>query len=190
MNSFGSRSILRAGKREFEIYRLDALEKQGCAVEHLPFSLRILVENLLRYEDGKSVKADDIRAITAWTKHSVPSQEIAFMPSRVLLQDFTGVPAVVDLAAMRDAMKALGGDPKLINPLQPADLVIDHPCKSTSLVRRRPWESMPSLSSRATKSATRFCVGDKPRSRTSPSFRRTPALFIKSIWSTWRAWCS
>ena len=126
MNSFGSRSILRAGKREFEIYRLDALEKQGCAVKHLPFSLRILVENLLRYEDGKTVKADDIRAIAAWTKHSVPSQEIAFMPSRVLLQDFTGVPAVVDLAAMRDAMKALGGDPKLINPLQPAELVIDH----------------------------------------------------------------
>jgi aconitate hydratase len=126
MNSFGSRSILRAGKREFEIYRLDALEKQGCAVQHLPFSLRILVENLLRYEDGKTVKADDVRAITAWTKNSVPSQEIAFMPSRVLLQDFTGVPAVVDLAAMRDAMKALGGDPKLINPLQPAELVIDH----------------------------------------------------------------
>jgi aconitate hydratase len=126
MNSFGSRSILRAGKREFEIYRLDALEKHGCASSHLPYSLRILLENLLRYEDGKAVKADDVRALTSWTKKSVPSQEIAFMPSRVLLQDFTGVPAVVDLAAMRDAMKALGGDPNLINPLQPAELVIDH----------------------------------------------------------------
>jgi aconitate hydratase len=126
MNSFGSRSILRAGKREFEIYRLDALEKHGCASSHLPYSLRILLENLLRYEDGKTVKADDVRALTSWTKKSVPSQEIAFMPSRVLLQDFTGVPAVVDLAAMRDAMKALGGDPNLINPLQPAELVIDH----------------------------------------------------------------
>ncbi len=126
MNSFGSRSILRAGKREFEIYRLDALEKHGCASRHLPYSLRILLENLLRYEDGKTVKADDVRALTSWTKKSVPSQEIAFMPSRVLLQDFTGVPAVVDLAAMRDAMKALGGDPNLINPLQPAELVIDH----------------------------------------------------------------
>ena len=126
MNSFGSRSILRAGKREFEIYRLDALEKHGCASSHLPYSLRILLENLLRYEDGKTVKADDVRALTSWTKNSVPSQEIAFMPSRVLLQDFTGVPAVVDLAAMRDAMKALGGDPNLINPLQPAELVIDH----------------------------------------------------------------
>jgi aconitate hydratase len=88
--------------------------------------LRILLENLLRREDGKSVKADDVRAVTAWNKKSVPSEEIAFMPSRVLLQDFTGVPAVVDLAAMRDAMKALGGDPALINPLQPAELVIDH----------------------------------------------------------------
>ena len=110
MNSFGSRSVLRVGKREFEIYRLDALGKQGCATAHLPYSLRILLENLLRREDGKSVKADDVRALTAWTGKSVPSQEIAFMPSRVLLQDFTGVPAVVDLAAMRDAMKALGGD--------------------------------------------------------------------------------
>jgi aconitate hydratase len=126
MNSFGSRSVLRVGKREFEIYRLDAVEKHGCATGHLPYSLRILLENLLRREDGKSVKADDVRALTAWTGKSVPSQEIAFMPSRVLLQDFTGVPAVVDLAAMRDAMKALGGDPKLINPLQPAELVIDH----------------------------------------------------------------
>ncbi len=126
MNSFGSRSVLRVGKRDFEIYRLDALEKHGYSVKHLPYSLRILLENLLRREDGKSVKADDIRALTAWSGKTVPAEEIAFMPSRVLLQDFTGVPAVVDLAAMRDAMKALGGDPKLINPLQPAELVIDH----------------------------------------------------------------
>jgi aconitate hydratase len=126
MNSFGSRSVLRVGHREFEIYRLDALEKHGCGIKHLPYSLRILLENLLRREDGKSVKADDIRALTSWTGKTVPMQEIAFMPSRVLLQDFTGVPAVVDLAAMRDAMQALGGDAKLINPLQPAELVIDH----------------------------------------------------------------
>src|SRR5579862_9337482 len=126
MNSFGSRSVLRVGHREFEIYRLDVLEKHGCRTQHLPYSLRILLENLLRREDGKTVKADDVRALAAWNGKSVPEREIAFMPSRVLLQDFTGVPAVVDLAAMRDAMKALGGDPKLINPLQPAELVIDH----------------------------------------------------------------
>ncbi|HTV64973.1 MAG TPA: aconitase family protein, partial [Bryocella sp.] len=119
MNSFGSRSVLHVGKREFEVYRLDVLEKQGCATQHLPYSLRILLENLLRREDGKTVKADDIRVLTSWNAKSVPEREIAFMPSRVLLQDFTGVPAVVDLAAMRDAMKALGGDPGLINPLQP-----------------------------------------------------------------------
>jgi len=126
MNSFGSRSVLRVGKREFEIYRLDALEKQGSATRHLPYSLRILLENLLRREDGKTVKADDVRALTAWNPKAVPDREIAFMPSRVLMQDFTGVPAVVDLAAMRDAMKALGGDANKINPLVPAELVIDH----------------------------------------------------------------
>ena len=126
MNSFGSRSTLRVGTREFEIYRLSAVEAHGCSIKHLPYSLRILLENLLRREDGKSVKADDVRALTAWNGTSVPSEEIAFMPSRVLLQDFTGVPAVVDLAAMRDAMKALGGNPGLINPLWPAELVIDH----------------------------------------------------------------
>ena len=126
MNSFGSRSTLRVGSKQYELYRLSAVEAHGCVTKHLPYSLRILLENLLRREDGKAVKADDIRALTAWNSKSVPSQEIAFMPSRVLLQDFTGVPAVVDLAAMRDAMKALGGDPGLINPLQPAELVIDH----------------------------------------------------------------
>ncbi len=126
MNSFGSRSTLRVGSRQFEFYRLSAVEAHGCSMKHLPYSLRILLENLLRREDGKAVKADDVRALTAWNSKSVPSEEIAFMPSRVLLQDFTGVPAVVDLAAMRDAMKALGGDPELINPLQPAELVIDH----------------------------------------------------------------
>src|SRR5271165_1284498 len=126
MNSFSSRSVLRVGKREFEIYRLDALEKQACSTGHLPYSLRILLENLLRREDGKAVKADDVRALTLWTGKSVPSQEIAFTPARVLLQDFTGVPVVVDLAAMRDAIAELGGDPAKINPLAPVELVIDH----------------------------------------------------------------
>src|SRR5450755_3242106 len=126
MNSFGSRSTLRVGPKEFEIYRLSAVEAHGCSIGHLPYSLRILLAKLLRREDGKAVKADDVRALTGWSGKSVPSQEIAFMPSRVLLQDFTGVPPGGDLAAMRDAMKTLGGDPRLINPLQPAELVIDH----------------------------------------------------------------
>src|SRR6266404_1864830 len=126
MNSFGSRSILRVGGREYEIARLDALDRQGISTKHLPFSLCILLENLLRTEDGRNVKAEDIRALASWNGQSKPEKEIAFTPSRVLMQDFTGVPAVVDLAAMRDAMKNLGGDPGLINPLQPAELVIDH----------------------------------------------------------------
>src|SRR6266478_4266347 len=125
-NSFSARATFKVGNKEYELYRLDALDKQGISTKHLPFSLRILLENLLRTEDGRNVTKEEIRALAAWNKNSKPEKEIAFTPSRVLLQDFTGVPAVVDLAAMRDAMKRLGGDPKLINPLQPAELVIDH----------------------------------------------------------------
>jgi aconitate hydratase len=126
LNSFNSRSTLKVGNKEYEIYRLDALDKQGISTKHLPFSLRILLENLLRTEDGRNVTKEEIKALAAWNKNSKPDKEIAFTPSRVLLQDFTGVPCVVDLAAMRDAMKTLGGDPGLINPLQPVELVIDH----------------------------------------------------------------
>jgi aconitate hydratase len=126
MNSFDSRSTLHVGKREYEIYCIDTLDKQGISTKHLPYSLRILLENLLRTEDGRNVTKDDIRALAGWNSNSKPDKEIAFTPSRVLMQDFTGVPAVVDLAAMRDAMKRLSGDPALINPLQPAELVIDH----------------------------------------------------------------
>src|SRR5579871_4351851 len=126
MNSFSSKSSLRVGGAEYEIYRLDALDKQGISTKHLPYSLRILLENLLRTEDGRNVTQDDIRALANWQGSAKPDKEIAFTPSRVLMQDFTGVPAVVDLAAMRDAMKRLKGDPGLINPLQPAELVIDH----------------------------------------------------------------
>ena len=126
LNSFQARSSLRVGNKEYEIYRLDALDKQGISTQQLPYGLRILLENLLRTEDGKNVKKEEVRALAAWNSKSKPDKEIAFTPSRVLLQDFTGVPAVVDLAAMRDAMRRLGGDPKLINPLQPAELVIDH----------------------------------------------------------------
>ena len=125
-NTFGSLSKLRAGGQEFEIFRLSAVDKQVASTQHLPYSLRVLLENLLRTENGRSVTADDIRFLAHWNAHAIPSKEIAFTPARVLMQDFTGVPAVVDLAAMRDAMKKMGGDPTLINPLQPAELVIDH----------------------------------------------------------------
>src|SRR5437588_10521547 len=125
-NTFGSLSKLRAGGQEFEIFCLSAVDKQVASTLHLPYSLRVLLENLLRTENGRSVTADDIRFLAHWNAHAIPSKEIAFTPARVLMQDFTGVPAVVDLAAMRDAMKKMGGDPTLINPLQPAELVIDH----------------------------------------------------------------
>jgi aconitate hydratase len=118
--------MLKVGGRTYEICRLDALDKRGISTQHLPYALRILLENLLRTEDGRNVKPEDIRALASWRGTTKPDKEIAFTPSRVLMQDFTGVPAVVDLAAMRDAMTELGGDPSLINPLQPAELVIDH----------------------------------------------------------------
>src|ERR1700721_2266820 len=129
-NSFSTRGPLRSGDESFEIYRLNALERAGVGnVARLPVSRKVLLENLLRHEDGRFVFADDVRALAGWDPTSAEGateKEISFMPARVLLQDFTGVPAVVDLAAMRDAMKALGGDAKKINPLLPAELVIDH----------------------------------------------------------------
>jgi aconitate hydratase len=124
-NSFGARATLEVAGREYEIFRLDALQ-QRFDVARLPFSLKVLLENLLRTEGNGSVSAADIEALASWDAKAQPSKEIAFTPARVLMQDFTGVPAVVDLAAMRDAMADMGGDPSKINPLVPAELVIDH----------------------------------------------------------------
>ena len=125
-NSFGTRDKLNVGAQSFDIHRLEFLEKKiSCHLAKLPFSLRILLENLLRCEDGRFVRPDDIRALANWTPGAA-EKEIAFMPARVQLQDFTGVPAVVDLATMREAIQRMGGNPRLINPLFPAELVIDH----------------------------------------------------------------
>ncbi|MFN8507051.1 MAG: aconitate hydratase AcnA [Dehalococcoidia bacterium] len=126
-DSFGSAASLTAAGRSYRYYRLPALTEAGLAgVDRLPFSLKILLENLLRYEDGRGVTRDDIEALANWKPGDPQDREIAFTPARVLLQDFTGVPVVVDLASMREAITALGGDPKRINPLSPVDLVIDH----------------------------------------------------------------
>ncbi len=126
-NSFGTRTSLSVGDTTVAFHSLETLERGGFpAVARLPYSLKILLENLLRREDGRSVTADDIQALAAWDPTAGDTKEIAFMPARVLLQDFTGVPAVVDLAAMRDGVVRLGGNPDQINPLQPAELVIDH----------------------------------------------------------------
>jgi aconitate hydratase len=127
-DSFHSAATLTSGPTTVSLFRLKSLEEADAKIKltRLPFSLRILLENLLRHEDGHSVTADDIRFLATWDPKAEPSREIAYMPARVLMQDFTGVPAIVDLAAMRDAMRALGGNPEKINPLQPAELVIDH----------------------------------------------------------------
>src|SRR3954453_10532717 len=127
LNSFGARTRLTAGGSTFDIFSLAALERAGhTGISRLPYSLKILLENLLRREDGRFVDADDVKAMADWDVKSTQQKEIAFTPARVLLQDFTGVPAVVDLAAMRDGIVRLGGDPKKVNPLQPVELVIDH----------------------------------------------------------------
>jgi aconitate hydratase len=126
VDPFGSQAVLRVGDREYSVFRLDAVAKKLPGAAKLPFSLKILLENLLRTADGQVVTAGDVEALANWDPKAAPSKEIAFTPARVLMQDFTGVPAVVDLAAMRDAMRKMGGDPRKINPLLPAELVIDH----------------------------------------------------------------
>src|SRR5687767_9365506 len=127
LNSFGSRATLDVDGTKYTIFRLDALRKlPGSTADRLPFSLKVLLENLLRNEDDAFVKRDDITTLATWNVAGQLQRELSFRTSRVLLQDFTGVPAVVDLAAMRDAITRLGGDPRRINPLQPVDLVIDH----------------------------------------------------------------
>ncbi|MEP6918647.1 MAG: aconitase family protein, partial [Acidobacteriota bacterium] len=127
LNTFNTRTRLTAAGATFEIFSLPALERAGCSgVSRLPYSLKILLENLLRREDSRFVDGEDIQTLAGWDVASKEHKEIAFTPARVLLQDFTGVPAVVDLAAMRDGVVRLGGDPKKVNPLQPVELVIDH----------------------------------------------------------------
>ncbi|MGH3478211.1 MAG: aconitase family protein, partial [Nocardioidaceae bacterium] len=126
VDTFGAGSTLRVGDQAYEIFRLDAVSGAGLDVATLPYSLKILLENLLRTEDGANITADHIRTLAGWDPTADPSTEIQFTPARVIMQDFTGVPCVVDLATMREAVADLGGDPERINPLAPAELVIDH----------------------------------------------------------------
>jgi aconitate hydratase len=138
-DSFGARSTLEVGGREYEIHRLDALQ-QKFDVARLPYSLKVLLENTLRLEDGTSVTADDVEAIASWDAKAEPQVEIPYQPARVLMQDFTGVPAVVDLAAMRDAIEELGGDPAAINPQVDVDLIIDHSVQVDAFGNERAFE--------------------------------------------------
>src|SRR6187402_589815 len=125
-DSFGAKGTLDVDGKAYGIYRLDAVEGEGLDVASLPFSLKVLLENLLRTEDGANITEDDIKALAGWDPDADPDKEIQFTPARVIMQDFTGVPCVVDLATMREAVADLGGDPSKINPLAPAELVIDH----------------------------------------------------------------
>jgi aconitate hydratase len=136
-NSFNTLTPLTVDGSTYHIFSLPALEKAaGVSLSRMPFSLKILLENLVRREDGRFVKADQIRTLAGWDVSSTTPREIAFTPARVLLQDFTGVPAVVDLAAMRDGIARLGGDPRKVNPLQPVELVIDHSVQVDHFVER------------------------------------------------------
>ena len=126
VDSFGAKGTLDVNGKSYEIYRLASVASEGLDVDSLPYSLKILLENLLRTEDGANITADDIRALAGWDADAEPSKEIQFTPARVIMQDFTGVPCIVDLATMREAMAEIGGDPQKINPLSPAEMVIDH----------------------------------------------------------------
>src|SRR3546814_6252070 len=125
-DSVGAKSTRDVDGKSYEMYRRDAVKGEGIDVESLPVSLKVLLENLLRTEDGADITAEDIKALAGWDADAEPSKEIQFTPARVIMQDFTGVPCVVDLATMREAMADLGGDPSRINPLAPAEMVIDH----------------------------------------------------------------
>ena len=170
-DSFGARKPLKVGAKTYQIYRLDAVRGP---VDTLPYTLKILLENLLR-RGRREHHAEDIEALANWDPKAEPDREIAFTPARVLLQDFTGVPAVVDLAAMRDAIVKLGGDAEKINPLSPSSSSSTTRCRSTTSARRSRSRRTTRSSSSATRSATRSCAGARARSRTSASCRRTPA---------------
>ncbi len=167
-NAFGARASLGPGLPD--LYRLSALARSGlpfgAALDRAPVTLKILLENALRHAGGGIVREEDVATLSAWQPGGAGAAEVPFMPSRVVLQDFTGVPAVVDLAAMRDAMAALGGDPARVNPLVPADLVIDHSVQIDAWGGRAPSPSTSGGSMSATASATSCSAGRRRRSET------------------------
>ena len=175
-DSFGSRTRRTVGGKSFEIFRLEALSTRRVGkVSRLPFSIKILLENLLRHEDGVTATADDIRALANWSPSAPPDREIAFRPARVLLQDFTGVPALVDLAAMRDAAKRMGGDPRKSTRRCRRDWGMTPPVRGTRFVRAG---ASPATGRRRTGgkgAGAPFCGGGRGRSATSSSRKRARA---------------
>ena len=190
LDSLKTRRSLKVGASTYDYFSLHAAEKAGLGdLSRLPVSLKVLLENLLRYEDGRTVTVDDIKAMAAWLRDRRSDREIAYRPARVLMQDFTGVPAVVDLAAMRDAMLKLGGDPKKINPLSPVDLVIDHSVMVDYFGGTGAFAKNVAHGVRAQRRALRLpALGPDAPSTISASCRRAPASATRSISSTWRRW--
>ena len=185
-DSFGARSTLAVGGTTYDVFRLGALQSRY-DVARLPYTLRILLENLLRREDGDTVTRDDVEAVATWDAAAEPSSEISFAPARVLLQDFTGVPAVVDLAAMRDAMASFGGDPSLIDPLIPAELVIDHSVQVDDFASRLAIRRNAELEFQRNRERYAFLRWGRRRSTRSRWCRPTPASATRSTSSSSRA---
>ena len=184
--NFGAAGSLTADGDTYQIFRVSAVE--GAA--RLPFSLKVLVENLLRNEDGRLVTAAQIEAVAGGDPAAEPSAEIVFAPARVLLQDFTGVPCLVDLAAMREAMAALGGDPAKVNPLRPAELIIDHSVIADYFAARTRWRATSSWNTGATPGGTRSCAGASGRCLGCGWSRPAPGSATRSTSSTWPGRCS
>lgn len=186
-NSFGTASTLHVGGIDYTYFRLPALAEKGIDISKMPFSHRILLENLLRQEDGKKVKPVDIEKVL---NAAVNQDEISFMPARVLLQDFTGVPCVVDLAAMRDALSAMGADPSKANPLMPADLVIDHSVQVDEYGTKQAFDINAALEfdrNRERYMLLRWAQTAFSNFRAVPPI---PALFTRSTWNIWPTLCS
>ncbi len=183
-DSFSAKATLEVSGREYEVFRLDALQEKF-DVARLPYSLKVLLENALRLEDGESVTAADVETIASWDASAEPSEEIPFQPARVLMQDFTGVPAIVDLAAMRDAMDDLGSDAGEDQPAR-AGRPGDRPLGPGRRLRQRraPSTSTPTAITSATASATPSCAGASRPSTTSASSRRPPGSATRSTSST------
>jgi len=183
VDSFGAKGVLDVNGTEYEIYRLNTVEGS----ESLPYSLKVLLENLLRTEDGANVTESHINALGQWDAAAQPNTEIQFTPGRVLMQDFTGVPCVVDLATMREAVKDLGGDPTRVNPLAPAEMVIDHSVQIDTFGFKGALSATWKSNTSAMVSVTSSCVGARPRLTTSRSSHREPASCTRSTSSSWHA---
>lgn len=183
LNTFASRSTLDVDGRDYEIYRLDAVP----GLERLPYSLKVLAENLLRTEDGANITADHVRALAAWDPAAEPDTEIQFTPARVVMQDFTGVPCIVDLATMREAVADLGGDPEVINPLAPAEMVIDHSVQIDSFGLPGSLERNKEREYERNSERYQFLRWGQGRCPTSASSPRAPASSTRSTSSTWPA---